>query len=130
MCSSLVSSPVDLDPVIISVPGTPTNCAEVIGLRLLAMLRQPEADYQRILNIWAVYTALRWITSPRQQERVIAPIIKNLPHEVKEDLAREVAKVNDAGSALLGKLLAEEGAVRTQPVGALQTGLRPGRALD
>ena len=129
MCSSPVSTLADISPEMIHVPGRPTNCAEVVGLILLATLRQPECEASFVTNLWNIYVLIRFSRLARHKD-MLSSLVKDLPHEVREDLAREVSLLNDAGSVILGRLLAEEGAVRTQLAGGLPTGLRPGRALD
>lgn len=129
MCSSPVSPLVDLTPAMIQIPSTPTNCAEVVGFHLLAALRQPQTECDPVLvsNLWYMYSLLRNSADPPRHARFFSKIIKDLPHEVKEDLAREVSGLTDGGSVLLARLLASE----QSPLGrAVPTGSHLHLAFD
>jgi hypothetical protein len=114
MCSSTDSSLDDLAADMILVPGRPTNCAEVIGLRLLATLRQPECERLVVSNLWDIYALLRFTSSPGRHKRLLASLLKDLPREVRVDLAREAWYLTDAGSELLLELLGCGLAARSQ----------------
>ena len=128
MCSSAHHALTEMAAESIHVPSKPTNCAEVVGLQLLSMLRQPECDYDIVSTIWSIYLALRWTTTPTQLKRLLAPLLKDLPREVRRDLAREAWFLTDASSVLMLELLGCGLAQRSQWTCGFPTGSHPDRS--
>ena len=127
MCSSPDYPLPDLVSAMIQIPSTPVNCPEVVGLRLLAALRQPEVELGFVSNLWHLYALLRFTPSPGEHTLLLLAMLKDLPHEVRLDLAREVGRLTDASSVLLGKLLGQEQQIL--PANALRLSLPPDHSL-
>ena len=86
MCSSPVSTLADISPEMIHVPGRPTNCAEVVGLILLATLRQPECERFIVSNLWDIYALLRFTSSLGRHKQLLSDRL-DLPHDIQMDIA-------------------------------------------